>query len=78
MTVLLVIAMFAVFLTADTLLSRRRAAAVEPGAETTPVFRFEHGAVPVATPYGPDPLPVWVAGYQLPSDLQYHRGHTWV
>ena len=21
--------------------------------------------------------PVWVAGYQLPDELHYHRGHTW-
>jgi glycine cleavage system H protein len=21
--------------------------------------------------------PVWVAGYQLPEELHYHRGHTW-
>lgn len=78
MTVLLVIAMFAVFLTVDYVLSRRRAAAEVPDAETTPVFHFEHQPVPVATTYAPDPVPVWVAGYQLPSDLQYHRGHTWV
>jgi glycine cleavage system H lipoate-binding protein len=62
MTVLLVVAFFALFITADYVVSRRRLAresrqhaiAQQPGLE-----------------------PVWVAGYQMPEGLFYHRGHTW-
>ncbi len=62
MTVLLVLATFLLFILIDTLSSRRKV------------------VVPVASPV-PDPgpvEPVWVAGYQLPEALHYHRGHTWV
>jgi glycine cleavage system H lipoate-binding protein len=70
MTVLLVILMFAVFITIDYVLERRRARveATAPAAATP------------AEPVMPPPLaaePVWVAGYQLPEELYYHRGHTW-
>jgi glycine cleavage system H protein len=62
MTVLLVIATFAVFILVDYLVSRRREPRERPA---------------VANPE-PVPLePVWVAGYQLPEALHYHRGHTW-
>ncbi|HEY7514293.1 MAG TPA: glycine cleavage system protein H [Vicinamibacteria bacterium] len=63
MTVLIVIAFFALFILADYAVSRAREAsqaAVAPNA-------------PEATPE-----PVWVAGYQLPEALHYHRGHSWV
>lgn len=39
-----------------------------PAAAATP-------ALPTAEP--PPVEPVWVAGYQLPESLHYHRGHTW-
>jgi glycine cleavage system H lipoate-binding protein len=61
MTVLLVIAFFAVFISIDYVLTRRRAAR-EAAARATPEASLE---------------PVWVAGYQLPENLYYHRGHTW-
>jgi glycine cleavage system H protein len=35
-------------------------------------------AAPAAEPGAFVPEPVWVAGYQMPEDLHYHRGHTWV
>jgi glycine cleavage system H protein len=65
MTVLLVIATFAVFILLDSILTRR--AAVRKAAHTANSTPVE--AVPLA--------PVWVAGYQLPEGLHYHRGHTW-
>jgi glycine cleavage system H lipoate-binding protein len=63
MTILLVILTFAVFITADALLTRRREAAAARRAPAQPV--------PTAAE------PVFVAGYQLPEGLYYHRGHTW-
>jgi glycine cleavage system H protein len=65
MTVLLVIVVFAVFISIDCW--RHRGAAEAERALLVP---------------DPDPArwpePVWVAGYQMPEDLHYHRGHTWV
>ncbi len=64
MTVLLVIATFAAFLLLDYFTTRRKAT------------QEEARAVRIAEPaYAPEP--VWVAGYQLPEGLHYHRGHTW-
>jgi glycine cleavage system H protein len=63
MTVLLVIVTFLAFIALDALVSRRRPVA---------------GAVKaVVLPAAPAAEPVWVAGYQLPETLHYHRGHTW-
>jgi len=66
MTVLLVFALFAVFIAADYLIRRHAARVQKPAIEVMRV---------------PEPLPalepVWVAGYQLPEGLHYHRGHTW-
>ena len=62
MTVLLVILTFLAFILLDALVHRRGTA---PEAK----------AVVVPSPAGPEP--VWVAGYQLPETLHYHRGHTW-
>ena len=64
MTVLLVVLTFAVFILLDYVVARHKAAR----PVTSPVSRTE-----------PTPLlePVWVAGYQLPESLYYHRGHTW-
>lgn len=63
MTVLLVLLTFAAFILLDYALTRRRAAdvAAEPAA--------------VPAPFAPEP--VWVAGFQVPEGLHYHRGHTW-
>ena len=63
MTVLLVIAFFATFIFIDYLLTRRKAAQ-EALARLV-------GALPSLEP-------VWVAGYRLPEELHYHRGHVWV
>jgi glycine cleavage system H protein len=60
MTVLIVVAFFALFILADYLVSRGQEAA-EAGVPA-----------PEATSE-----PVWVAGYELPEALYYHRGHAW-
>lgn len=65
MTVLLVLLTFVMFATIDWALRRRRAVAAE--AALQPAFAT---ATPVAEP-------VFVAGYELPDGLHYHRGHTW-
>ena len=62
MTILLVILTFAVFLTADALLTKHKEATAAKRAPSP---------VPTVSE------PVWVAGYQLPEGLHYHRGHTW-
>jgi len=63
MTVLLVLVIFTFFLTLDSLRHRKT-------EEATLV------AAPAAEPGAFVPEPVWVAGYQMPEDLCYHRGHT--
>jgi glycine cleavage system H lipoate-binding protein len=62
MTILLVILTFAIFITAEVLLAKRKGAAAEK-------------SLPIPVPAASEP--VWVAGYQLPEGLYYHRGHTW-
>ena len=62
MTILLVILTFALFITADALLTKHKEAAAAKRAPSP---------APTASE------PVWVAGYQLPEGLYYHRGHTW-
>jgi len=61
MTVLIVLAFFAFFIALDYALTRRRLAR-QTQAQATPA---------------PDLEPAWVAGYQMPESLYYHRGHTW-
>jgi glycine cleavage system H protein len=61
MTVLLVILTFGVFILLDYVVNRKRAP--QPVAASAPSSWL--------------PEPVWVAGYQLPEALHYHRGHTW-
>lgn len=65
MTVLLVLVTFALFIAVDYLVGLRKAAR-------------QLEAPPRLVP-APAPIlePVWVAGYQLPDPLHYHRGHTW-
>jgi len=63
MTVLLVIMTFAAFILLDLLLSRREEMRDAPARAQVPMPALA--------------APVWVAGYQLPEDLHYHRGHTW-
>lgn len=62
MTVLFVIATFLVFVLID-YVSRRG---------------VSDARVPEPLPDTAGVEPVWVAGYQLPESLHYHRGHTWV
>jgi glycine cleavage system H protein len=62
MTVLFVIATFMVFVLIDYM--SHRGVATDARAERP---------LPEMTPVEP----VWVAGFQLPESLHYHRGHTW-
>lgn len=65
MVVLLVLLTLAVFLAADWFVQRSRA----PALHAAPAFASAD-AIPALEP-------VFVAGYQLPEALHYHRGHTW-
>jgi len=62
MTVLLVLAFFAALITTDYLVTRHRLA--------RDARSLANAAVPAVEP-------AWVAGYQMPEALYYHRGHTW-
>ena len=62
MTVLLVLVFFAALITLDYVVTRRRVA---------------RGAAALAAAPTPPIEPAWVAGYQMPEMLFYHRGHTW-
>ncbi len=62
MTVLLVLAFFVFFIGLDYVMQRRRLAR-------------EARAHALLTPSALEPA--WVAGYQMPESLFYHRGHTW-
>ena len=62
MTVLLVIMTFAVLILIDEVFSHRG---------------VEGRTHPLAEAPTRAPEPVWVAGYLLPEDRHYHRGHTW-
>lgn len=62
MTILLVILTFAVFIAADALLKKHNEA---------------EAAWKAPSPAPSASEPVFVAGYQLPDGLYYHRGHTW-
>jgi glycine cleavage system H lipoate-binding protein len=64
MTVILMLAMFAIFLTIDYVRNRRRVAhTVEVKEEATAI--------------SPRMLPSLVAGFELPDNRRYHPGHTW-
>jgi glycine cleavage system H lipoate-binding protein len=62
MTVLLVLAFFVFFIGLDYSLTRRRLAREARAHAMASVPALE---------------PAWVAGYQMPESLYYHRGHTW-
>jgi len=64
MTVILMLAMFAIFLTIDYLRKSKETAAVAEAER-------EAAAVPARA------LPTIVAGFQLPENRRYHQGHTW-
>jgi glycine cleavage system H protein len=71
MTVLLVILTFALFITLDYAIELRKG--------------NKRGAIEIPDTHNHEPVlkpalaaePVWIAGYQLPEELHYHRGHTW-
>ncbi len=62
MTVLLVLAFFVFFIGLDYLVHQRRLAREARAHALLPPPALE---------------PAWVAGYQMPETLFYHRGHTW-
>jgi glycine cleavage system H protein len=66
MVVILVLLTVLAFLAVDYVISRRQRALAVSETASAPVVE------PVAE------HPVWVAGYNLPEKLHYHRGHTWV
>jgi len=67
MTVLLVLATFAIFLTIDYFYSRAK----RPALQVAPVVRKQPGIA--AAPL----KPALVGGYAVPDNLRYHPGHTW-
>ena len=69
MHILITVLGFALFMGLDFVLSRRRATRPEPS---------ESGLLAATGLGAPLPEPTWVAGFQLPENLHYHRGHTWV
>jgi glycine cleavage system H protein len=72
MTVLLVILTFALFIALDYVIELRK----ERKKETVHREEIRVLREPAFTP-ALAAEPVWVAGYQLPEELHYHRGHTW-
>lgn len=64
MTVILMLAMFAIFLTIDYLRKGKEAAETEE-------------ALQEAASIAPRLVPTIVAGFDLPGNRRYHQGHTW-
>ena len=62
MTVLLVLAFFVLLITMDYVVTRQRLARESRALAAASIPAVE---------------PAWVAGYQMPEALYYHRGHTW-
>jgi len=69
MTVILVLATFAIFILIDYVQSRRKARVVVREAEPVAVHE------PVLAP---NMEAIYVEGYALPINLRFHPGHTWV
>jgi len=65
MTVILMLAMFAIFLTIDYLRKGKEATATAEAREDA------------AAALAPRLLPTIVAGFNLPENRRYHQGHTW-
>lgn len=63
MTIILMLTMFAIFLTIDYFLKKGK----------VNVADAEPAAIPAAVPA----LPTYAAGFNLPHHLNYHQGHTW-
>lgn len=66
MTVLLVLATFAIFLTIDFFYSKSK----QPALQVAPAMRKQEGAVAARKPS-------LVGGFAVPDNLRYHPGHTW-
>jgi glycine cleavage system H lipoate-binding protein len=67
MTVLLVLATFALFLTIDYFYSKSK----QPAVQAVPALRKQHGVA------APTLKPNMVGGFAVPDKLRYHPGHTW-
>src|SRR6185369_13229538 len=67
MTVLLVLATFAIFLTIDYFYAKAK----HPVLQVAPAMRKQQGVA--ATPRQPS----LVGGFSVPDNLRYHPGHTW-
>ncbi len=63
MTIILMLTMFAIFLTIDYFMKKGKVTVEEPAVKTSPA----------AAPS----LPTFVAGFDLPANRNYHQGHTW-
>lgn len=63
MTIILMLTMFAIFLTIDYFMKKSKVTVEER----------ETASVPAAAPM----LPTYVAGFDLPTNRNYHQGHTW-
>src|SRR5215467_7844922 len=68
MTVLLVLATFALFLTIDYFYAKAK----HPVLQVAPAVRKQTGGA-VAAPR----TPALVGGFSVPDNLRYHPGHTW-
>jgi glycine cleavage system H lipoate-binding protein len=66
MTVLLVLAMFAIFLTIDYFYAKAK----HPALQVAPAMRKSAAAAPQMKPS-------LVGGFSVPENLRYHPGHTW-
>ncbi|HEU4364778.1 MAG TPA: glycine cleavage system protein H [Candidatus Krumholzibacteria bacterium] len=66
MTVILILLMVTIFMTLDYAFGRKTVE--QPVTADAPE--------PMPLPQAAEP--VWVGGYQLPEDIRYHLGHTWV
>ena len=76
MSVLLVVAVFVVFILADYVVGQYRARHEAAVPLRSSAMAAEVTVAP-ALAGAPPVEPVWVAGFQLPEELSYHRGHTW-
>jgi len=68
MTVLLVLATFAIFLTIDFFYAKAK----QPALQVAPAMRKQAGAAAA-----PPLKPSLVGGFSVPENLRYHPGHTW-
>jgi glycine cleavage system H protein len=72
MTVLIVILAFVLFIALDYVIELRKERRQESVVRKQIRIEPQPAIMPAASAER-----VWVAGYQLPQELHYHRGHTW-